>query len=266
MSTDTPQPTDASPPRNAAADIRAYAPRPGLLEGRVILVTGAGGGLGSALARSCAALGARLVLCGRKVSKLETVYDAIEADGGSRPSIAPLDLERADASHYTAIADAVRNEFGHLDGLVHAAAILGERAPIEHYDVTKWMRVMHVNVNAAFILTQVLLPLLRLSQDASVVFTTSGVSVRGRAYWGAYAVSKFGTEGLMQVLADETDTTTAIRVNSVNPGGMRTPMRAQAFPAEDPGTLPAPQQVLAPFLYLLGPDSRGVTGRRFDAQ
>jgi NAD(P)-dependent dehydrogenase (short-subunit alcohol dehydrogenase family) len=247
-------------------DIRNYAAPAGLLAGRVILVTGASGGLGSALAQACARLGANVLLCSRNVRKLEKVYDAIVAAGGPRPSIAPLDLERADASHYGSLADAVRNEFGRLDGLVHAAAVLGERAPIEHYDVVTWLKVMHVNVNAAFILTQALLPLLRLSQDASVVFTTSGVSVKGRAYWGAYAASKFAVEGVMQVLADETDTTTNIRVNSVNPGRMRTPMRTKAFPGEAPETLPTPDQVLGPFLYLLGPDSRGVTGRRFDAQ
>jgi len=247
-------------------ELRNYQAPAGLLAGRAILVTGAAGGLGSALAGACAALGANVLLCGRNVRRLEAVYDAIVAAGGPRPSIAPLDLERADASHYGALADAVRNEFGRLDGLVHAAAALGERAPIEHYDVVTWLKVMHVNVNAAFIVTQALLPLLRLSQDASVVFTTSGVSVRGRAYWGAYAASKFALEGLMQVLADETDTTTGIRVNSVNPGRMRTPMRAKAYPGEVPESLPAPDQVLGPFLYLLGPDSRGTTGRRFDAQ
>lgn len=248
------------------AEIRAYQAPAGLLAGRAILVTGAGGGLGSALAKAAAALGAQVVLSGRNVRKLETLYDTIVAAGGPRPSIAPLDLERADASHYGALADAVRNEFGRLDGLVHAAAILGERAPIEHHDVVKWLKVMHVNVNAAFIVTQALLPLLRASQDASVVFTTSGVSVRGRAYWGAYAASKFAVEGLMQVLADETDTNTNIRVNSVNPGRMRTPLRAAAYPGETPESLPTPDQVLGPFLYLLGPASRGVTGRRFDAQ
>jgi NAD(P)-dependent dehydrogenase (short-subunit alcohol dehydrogenase family) len=246
--------------------IRTYHAPAGLLAGRVILVTGASGGLGGALANACAAAGAQVVLSGRNVRKLETVYDAILAAGSPRPSIAPLDLERADASHYGALADAVCNEFGRLDGLVHAAAALGERAPIEHYDVVKWLKVMHVNVNAAFIVTQALLPLLRLSQDASVVFTTSGVSAQGRAYWGAYAASKFAVEGLMQVLADETDTVTNIRTNSVNPGRMRTPMRAAAYPGEVPDALPKPDQVLGPFLYLLGPDSRGVTGRRFDAQ
>ena len=247
-------------------EIRSYRAPAGLLAGRIILVTGAGGGLGSALAKACAAAGAQVVLSGRNVRKLEAVYDAIVATGGPRPSIAPLDLERADASHYGSLADAVRNEFGRLDGLVHAAAALGERAPIEHYDVVTWLKVMHVNVNAPFILTQQLLPLLRLSPDASVVFTTSGVSVRARAYWGAYAASKFAVEGLMQVLADETDTTTHIRSNSVNPGKMRTPMRAKAYPGEVPDELPLPQAVLGPFLYLLGPDSRGVSGRRFDAQ
>jgi NAD(P)-dependent dehydrogenase (short-subunit alcohol dehydrogenase family) len=246
--------------------IRAYQPPPGLLTDRVVLVTGASGGLGGALASAAAALGARVILSGRNVRKLETLYDAIIAAGAPRPTIAPLDLERADASHYGALADAVRNEFGRLDGLVHAAGVLGELAPVEHYDVVKWLKVMHVNVNAAFIVTQALLPLLRLSPDASVVFTTSGVSARGRAYWGAYAASKFALEGLMQVLADETDSVTRIRVNSVNPGRMRTPMRAAAYPGEVPECLPAPDQVLGPFLYLLGPDSRGVTGRRVDAQ
>jgi NAD(P)-dependent dehydrogenase (short-subunit alcohol dehydrogenase family) len=247
-------------------DVRTYVAPPRLLAGRTILITGASGGLGSALALSCAALGAGVILTGRNVKKLEAVYDAIVTAGGPRPSIAPLDLERADASHYGSLADAVRNEFGRLDGLLHAAAVLGERAPIEHYDVVTWLKVMHVNVNAAFILTQQLLPLLRLSPDASVVFATSGVSARGRAYWGAYAASKFAVEGVMQVLADETDTTTNIRANSVNPGKMRTPMRAKAYPGELPDELPLPQAVLGPFLYLLGPDSRGVTGRRFDAQ
>jgi NAD(P)-dependent dehydrogenase (short-subunit alcohol dehydrogenase family) len=248
------------------AEIQSYVAPPGLLDGRAILITGAGGGLGSALAAACATLGARVVLCGRKVARLERVYDAIVAAGGPRPSIAPLDLERADASHYDTLADAVRNEYGRLDGLVHAAALLGERSPIEHHDVVSWLRVMHVNVNAAFILTKSLLPLLKLSQDASAVFVTSGVSVRGGAYWGAYAASKFAVEGLMQVLADETDTATSIRVNSVNPGPMRTAMRASAYPGEDPSTLPEPQQVLGAFLFLLGPDGRGLSGRRLDAQ
>ena len=246
-------------------------PNPGLprtdkppLSGRVILVTGASSGIGRALSIAAAASGAQVVLVGRNVRKLESVNDAIVAAGSLRPSIAPLDFERAAAEQYAAVAEGLHTSFGRLDGLAHLAAQLGERAPIEHYDVPTWMRVMHVNLNAAFILTRTLLPLLRASADASVVFTGSGVSVRGRAYWGAYAAAKFGLEGLMQVLADETSTTTNIRVNSVNPGKVRTPLRALAYPGEDPATVPAPEAVLAPYLYLLGPESRGVTGRRFD--
>jgi len=225
-------------------DPRRYVATAGALEDRVILVTGASGGIGAELARSCAALGARVVLSGRNVKKLEAVYDSIRAAGGVRPSIAPLDFEKADASHYTALADAVRGEFGRLDGLAHVAGQLGERTPIEHHDVVSWMRVMHVNLNAAFILTQALLPLLKLSQDASVVFTSSGVSERARAYWGAYAASKFAVEALVQVLADETDTLTNIRVNSVNPGKTRTAMRARAYPGEDAATVPLPAQAM----------------------
>jgi NAD(P)-dependent dehydrogenase (short-subunit alcohol dehydrogenase family) len=243
-----------------------YQAPPGLLVERTILITGAGGGLGSALALACARLGARVVLSGRRIPKLEKVYDAIVAAGGPRPSIAPLDLERADATHYDALTEAVQKEFGRLDGLVHAAGLLGERAPIEYYDVVKWLRVMHINLNAAFILTKSLLPLLRQSPDASVVFVSSGVATRARAFWGAYAASKFGVEALMQLLADETDSTTNIRSNSVNPGAMRTPMRAAAYPGEDPATVIQPEQVLGPFLFLLGPESRGISGRRLDAQ
>jgi len=234
------------------------------LSGRVILVTGASSGIGRALSIAAAASGAQVVLCGRSVRKLESVHDAIVAAGSLQPSIAPLDFERAAAEQYAAVADGLHASFGRLDGLAHLAAQLGERAPIEHYDVPTWMRVMHVNLNAAFILTRTLLSLLRASGDASVVFTGSSVSVRGRAYWGAYAAAKFGLEGLMQVLADETSTTTNIRVNSVNPGKVRTPLRALAYPGEDPATVPAPEDVLAPYLYLLGPESRGITGRRFD--
>ena len=243
-----------------------YRPQPDELADRVILVTGASGGIGSAVALACASHGARVVLTGRKVKKLEELYDAIRAAGGPRPSIAPLDFERADASHYAALADAVRSEFGRLDGLAHVAAQLGERAPIEHHDVVAWMRTMHVNVNVPFILTQALLPLLKASSDASVVFTTSGVSVRGRAYWGSYAASKFAVEGLMQVLADETGTFPQVRVNSLNPGPVRTAMRAKAYPGEDASTVAPPSACVPAYLWLLGPASRGVSGRRYDAQ
>lgn len=253
-------------PAPTSAELRQYRPGPGTLEGRVILVTGASGSIGGALALACARLGARVILNGRSVRKLEKLYDAIVATGAPRPSIAPLDFEKADAAAYDALAEAIQAEFGRLDGLAHLGAVLGDRSPILHYDVPTWMKVMHVNVTAPFILTRTLLPLLERSDDASIVFTSSGVSIRGRAYWGAYAVSKFADEGLMQVLADELATAQPIRSNSVNPGAVRSPMRAKAYPGEDAATLTPPEDVVWPFLYLLGPASRSVTGLRFDAQ
>jgi NAD(P)-dependent dehydrogenase (short-subunit alcohol dehydrogenase family) len=194
------------------------------------------------------------------------VHGEIEAAGGPEPTIALLDLEKAVASDYDQLATAVSERFGRLDGLLHNAGILGTLSPIEHHDVPTWCRVMHVNVTAAFALTQVLLPALKQSKDASVLFTSSSVGRHGRAYWGAYAVSKFATEGLMQVLASEVENITSIRVNSLNPGRTRTMMRRQAYPAEDINTLPLPETITGPYIALLGPASRGVTGKTFDAQ
>ncbi|HXW10606.1 MAG TPA: YciK family oxidoreductase [Steroidobacteraceae bacterium] len=249
-----------------SAELRSYRPTDAALHDRVILVTGASGAVGGAVAMACARHGARVILNGRSVRRLEKLHDDIVATGAARPAIAPLDFEKADAAAYDSLAEAVEQQFGRLDGLAHIAGLLGDRSPIEHYDVPTWMKVMHVNVTAPFILTRTLLPLLQRAPDASIVFTTSGVSVKGRAYWGAYAVSKFADEGLMQVLADELATERPIRANSVNPGAVRSPMRARAYPGEDASTLTAPADVVWPFLYLLGADSRGVTGRRFDAQ
>jgi NAD(P)-dependent dehydrogenase (short-subunit alcohol dehydrogenase family) len=245
---------------------RDYTYASDALRDRIILVTGATDGIGKALARHVAELGARVILHGRNVKKLEAVYDEIEAiEGTLRPSIAVLDLASADASGYETLSASLMDEYGRLDGLVHNAGILGERYSIEQYDAVLWQRVMHVNVTAAFALTQVLMPALRASDDASVIFTSSGVGRQGRAFWGAYAVSKFAIEGLSQVLADE-HRHGALRSNCVNPGPTRTKMRLAAYPAEDRDKLKRPEDILAPYVYLLGPDSRGVTGESFDAQ
>jgi NAD(P)-dependent dehydrogenase (short-subunit alcohol dehydrogenase family) len=232
----------------------------------VVLVTGAGDGIGRAVAIALSAQGATVALLGRTQRKLEAVYDEIVAAGHPQPALLPFNLETATAVEYDALQAALESEFGRLDGLAHVAGILGSRSPLEHFDVPTWCRVLHVNLTAAFVLTRTTLALLKRSQDASVVFTSSGVGRRGRAYWGAYAVSKFGIEGLMQVLADEVADTTRMRSNSLNPGPVRTTMRAQAFPAEDRSQLPEPAAVVAPYLYLLGPDSRGVNGQSFDCQ
>ena len=236
------------------------------LHDRIILITGASDGIGKALAVRAAELGAQVILHGRNVSKLERVYDEIESiDGAPRPSIAVLDLATAGAEAYRSLADSLEQEFGRLDGLVHNASILGERFSVQQYDAAQWQQVMHVNLTAAFALTQVCLPLLLKSDDASIIFTSSGVGRKGRAHWGAYAVSKFATEGLSQVLADE-HRHDNLRVNCINPGPTRTDMRLAAYPGEDRDKLKRPEEILDKYLYLLGPDSHGVTGQSLDAQ
>lgn len=247
-------------------DYRAYSYPQGLLCDRIILITGASDGIGRALAIHSAELGAQVILHGRNVGKLEAVYDDIEAiDGTLRPSIAVLDLATATSEAYLSLADSLATEFGRLDGLVHNAGILGNRFSIEQYDAAEWQQVMHVNVTACFALTQVCLPMVRESDGGSIIFTSSGVGRKGRAFWGAYAVSKFATEGMSQVLADELQDAN-ITVNCVNPGGTRTKMRLEAFPAEDRDALKRPEDILATYIYLLGPDSRDISGQSLDAQ
>lgn len=238
----------------------------GELAGRVIAITGATGGIGRAVALAAAREGATLVLLGRNLRKLEDLHAQIEQIAPGRALAAQLDLEKALAQDYDRLADAVVERHGRLDGLVHCAAILGTLTPIDQYDVPTWCRVMHVNLTAAFALTQVLLPALRKSTDASIIFASSGVGRRGRAYWGAYAVSKFAVEGLSQVLASELEGNSHIRVNTLNPGRARTTMRRQAYPSENLESLPLPETLTEPFLRLLGPRGAGVTGQALDCQ
>ncbi len=243
-----------------------YRPAPDLLAGRVILVTGAGAGIGRAAALTFAGHGATVILAGRTTGKLESVYDAIEKRGGPEAAIYPVDLEGATEDDYRALCAHIDEQYGRLDGLLHNAGVLGQRTPLGHYSLASWETVMKVNVTAEFLMTKQLLPVLEKSPAASVVFTTSSVGRKGRAFWGAYAVSKFATEGMSQVLADELEGTTPIRVNCLNPGATRTAMRAAAYPAEDPRTLRTPESIMSAYLYLMGDDSQEVTGTSLDAQ
>ncbi|MGS2724560.1 YciK family oxidoreductase [Porticoccus sp. GXU_MW_L64] len=236
------------------------------LANRIIVVTGAGDGIGRTAALTFASCGAEVILVGRTTAKLEQVYDDIVAAGGPQPAIFPLDLESATEDHYSEMADKLFEECGRIDGLLHNAGLLGQRTPITNYKLSTWQQVMQVNVTAGFAMTKALLPLLEKSKDASVIFTSSSVGRTGRAYWGAYAVSKFATEGLAQVLAEEVEGIGHIRVNCINPGATRTAMRAGAYPAEDPGTLPTPEDIMPAYLYLMGPESKGVSGESIDAQ
>ncbi|GEK71752.1 MULTISPECIES: YciK family oxidoreductase [Halomonas] len=243
-----------------------YEAPQGLLDGRVILVTGAGDGIGRAAALAYARHGATVVLLGRTIAKLEAVYDAIESEGLPQPAIFPLNFEGATLKDYHDMAAALDKEFGRLDGILHNAGLLGDITPFAQYDPVLWEQVMQVNINGPIWMTQALLPLLEASADASVIFTSSSVGRRGRAYWGAYAVSKFATEGFMEVLADEVEHLGTLRINTLNPGATRTAMRQSAYPAEDPGTLRTPEDIMPTYLWLMGPDSRGHSGEAFDAQ
>jgi NAD(P)-dependent dehydrogenase (short-subunit alcohol dehydrogenase family) len=242
-----------------------YQPAANLLHGKTILVTGAGDGIGRAAAMAYARHGATVILLGRTGSKLEQVYDAIEAAGGPKPALVELDLATATEDNCVQLAASLAEEFGHLDGLLHNAGVLGERRPIESASYASWQQVIQVNVNAQFLLTRYLLPLLQAAPAASIIFTSSGVGRTGKAFWGAYAVSKFATEGFMQVLASELENTSKIRVNSLNPGPTNTAMRRTAYPAERPTENPDPEQIMPIYLYLMGDDSAGITGQAFSA-
>ncbi|WP_078120206.1 YciK family oxidoreductase [Thiosocius teredinicola] len=238
-----------------------YDAAPDLLKERVILVTGAGEGIGRAIALSFAAHGATVVLLGKTVAKLESVYDEIEAAGGPTPAIYPIHLEGATPHDYDELAASLQQAFGRLDGIVHNAAILPYLARIKDYEIEDWLKVMQVNLNAPFEITQICMPLLQASKDASVIFTTDAVGHDGKAFWGAYGVSKFGIEGLTQILAAELENST-VRVNCIDPGATRTALRKRAFPAEDNSVLKTPDALAPLYLWAIGPDSKGTTGKR----
>lgn len=242
-----------------------YVAPPELLKGKTILVTGAGDGIGKAAALSFAKHGATVILLGRTTSKLEALYDEIASAGYPEAIIHPMDLQHASEEDYRVLGTSIVEQFDCLDGLLHNAAVLGPRAPIEFYPHEAWMKVMQINVNAAYALSRALLPALQAAPSASVVFTSSSVGRKGRAYWGAYSVSKFAVEGLMQVLADELRQTSKVRVNSIDPGATRTNMRKDAYPAENPESLPSPEDKLPLYLYLMGDDSVGITGEALKA-
>lgn len=243
-----------------------WQPAADALRDKIILVTGAGDGIGRACALNFARLGATVILLGRTQEKLETVYDAIKAAGGLTPAMVPLNLAAAGPREFAQLADMFDAEFHRLDGIVHCAAILGDITPLELYSADTWTQVMQVNLSAPTFLTQAMLPLLKAAPHASVVFTSSSVGRKGRAFWGGYAVSKAGIESVTQIFADEMEHVGSLRFNAVNPGATRTVMRARAYPAENPATLKQPEEVVPVFTWLMSNDSLGVNGQSLDAQ
>ena len=225
-----------------------------LLKDRIVLVTGAGDGIGRAAALSYAAHGATVVLLGKTVGKLESVYDAIEAAGGPQAAIYPLNMETATYADYQALAETIDREFGRLDGLLHNAAFLGTLCPLAHFDAEMWYRTMQINLNAPFMLTQNCLGLLQAAEDPALLFTTDEAKHKQGAYWGAYGVSKSGLDSLMRILADEHEKAGRIRVNGIDPGAVRTRMFTIAYPGINPDTLPTPESLMPVYLYAMGPD------------
>ncbi len=241
-----------------------YEPGADLLKGKTILVTGAGDGIGRTAALTYAAHGATVILLGRTVSKLESLFDEIVKAGYPEPGIVPMDLGCATALDIQEMTEVIEKNYGQLDGLLHNASILGDRVPLEFYDLNLWSKVMQVNFHSVFMLTRILLPLLKRPDSASIIFTSSGVGATPRAYWGAYSVSKYAIEGLAKLLANELENTSNIRVNILDPGATRTSMRAAAYPGEDPDTLKTANDLMGLYLYLMGADSSEENGKTFN--
>ena len=231
------------------------------LKDRIIMVTGSSDGIGAAAAKTFARHGATVILHGKTIPKLEQVYDEIKAAGGAEPAIIPLDLETLNADQANEVALKIEDEFGHLDGLLHNAALFAGLSPISQFDTEIWDKTIRVNLHAPFLLSRALIPVMNKSKTASLIFTSSGVARKGRAYWGAYGVSKAAGDNLMGILADELEANTPIRVNSIDPGRVRTRMRALAYPGEAPEVNPTPEEIMAPYLYLMSDASKDVNGK-----
>jgi len=238
-----------------------YSAPENLLENKTIMITGAGDGIGKACAQCFVDHGATVILLSRSQDKLEALYDQIESTHPGKVIIHPMDFKIAVAQDYKALAESLNQQFPCLDGLIHNAALLGARSPIEFYPEQDWNDLMQVNVNSAFHLSKALIPALTQSEDARVIFTSSSVGRVGKAYWGAYGITKFAVEGLMQTMADELANTSSVRVNSLNPGGTRTQMRKDAYPAEDPATVPTADSIMPVYLYLMSPEAKSLHGQ-----
>ena len=238
-----------------------YKVKEGELEGKVILVTGANRGFGLAITMDLAKAGATVIMLGRDLGSLEYAYDAVVDAGYKEPILYPLDLEGATPENYQELQDDILDKFKKLDGLIHNAAILGTQMPIDQYDIKLWYSTLQINLSAPFMLTQFLIPALMKSDDARILFLSSTVGRKARAYWGAYSVSKFGIEGFAKTLSEELEKT-QITVNTINPGKIRTEMRRTAYPAEDASTVPKPEEKSSVIVYLLSNEGSKINGEQ----
>lgn len=243
-----------------------YPVSEGLLKERVILVTGAGQGIGRAAALVYANCGATVILHGRKVSKLERVYDEIEALGKAQPTIFSLDFKGAVENDYLAMAQAIGHQLGRLDGILHNAAFLFGATPLENETLEQWQTLLQVNLMAPFALTRACLPLLKNAADASVIMTVNTHAHKPTAYWGGFAVAKGGVESLVKIQAQEWEMSPNLRINAVIPGPVNSPQRAMTHPGEVKHALPKPEELMSTYLYLMGPDSKDVSGQTIFCQ
>jgi NAD(P)-dependent dehydrogenase (short-subunit alcohol dehydrogenase family) len=241
----------------------AWVPAGNVLDGRVILVTGAYGGLGGAVARAVARAGATVVITGKRKRQLEQLYDAMVKEGLSEPVIHPLDMESATPRDYEALAEGLQRDLGRLDGIVHAAASFAGLMPISMHKPDAWLRALHVNVSAPFALTQACLPLLTSAPDSAAVFVLDNPELVQRAHWGAYGVSKAALERFVSILHEEHDTG-AFRVHAVLPAPMRTTLRRAAYFGEDTTQQPLPDATAEAVVYLLSDQAAAARGAVLD--
>ena len=245
----------------AIKKVKKFSPSKNFLKGNNILVTGAGSGIGKEVALAAAEYGANLILLSKDVKKLYSVQDEINKKHNLNPLVIEFDFLKAKGSDYQKLGEALYEEYEKLDGIAHIAGILGYLSPLISTSENQLQTVMRVNFESNFLLTQICLPLLLQAKNPSIIFTSSGVGRKGRAFWTSYSISKFAIEGLMQVLADEYEN--KMRINSYNPGATRTAMRAQAFPAEDPLSLKTPTDRAIDYLWLLSKENNS-TGIAYD--
>lgn len=247
-------------------DFKQYRPAPHLLKDRVILVTGAGGGIGRVAALTFAAHGATVILHGRNVARLESVYDEIETAGGALPTILPLDLATAKDRDFENLSLAIESQLKRLDGIVHNASHSTDLAPLDNQRLEQWLLSLRVNLAVPFALTRACTHLLRASPDASVILTSVTHALEPAAYWGHLAVSKSGLAALAAVQADEWERCPNLRINVLVPGKVDSPQRQQTHPGEARASRAPPEDLMPAYLYLIGPDSRNVSGRVLRAQ
>ena len=230
-----------------------------------ILITGSSDCLGKSLAIEFSQLGANISLLGRNSQKLDAVYDLLDHSHVSQKHLI-LEADLALLSNEAAqeIFIAISQEFEVLDGIIHNAALLGTMSSLEDYDLSTWDEVMKVNLRAPFILTKTLKVMLENASLPRLIFTSSGVANKGRSFWGAYSVSKFGIKGLAEIFKDELEATTKIKVFNFDPGKTRTNMRAAAYPAEDPNTLKSPTELIDCYLWFFQEESSSSSQNYFE--